>query len=66
MTLIDFQVQGTKVKVTRSTLLLNLVNKIKVEPFKLKLGTCTYTCHDKRKTYILFSRSGVKDQGHIL
>ena len=32
---IDFQGQGSKVKVTRNTLLLNLVNTIQTEPFKL-------------------------------
>ena len=32
---IDFQGQGSKVKVTRKTLLLNLVNTIQTEPFKL-------------------------------
>ena len=32
---IDFQGQGSKVKVTRYTLLLNLVNTIQTEPFQL-------------------------------
>ena len=32
---IDFQGQGSKVKVTRYTLLLNLVNMIQTEPFQL-------------------------------
>ena len=34
---IDFQGQGSKVKVTSYTLLLNLVNRIQTEPFKLGL-----------------------------
>ena len=32
---IDFQGHGSKVKVTRYTLLLNLVNTIQTEPFQL-------------------------------
>ena len=32
---IDFQGQGSKVKVTHYTLMLNHVNKIRTEPFKL-------------------------------
>ena len=32
---IDFQGHGSTVKVTRYTLLLNLVNTIKTEPFQL-------------------------------
>ena len=32
---IDFQGQGSKVKVTRYTLLFNLVNTIQPEPFQL-------------------------------
>ena len=32
---IDFHVQGSKVEVTRYTLLLNLVNMIQTEPFQL-------------------------------
>ena len=35
MTPIDFQGQGSKVKVTRYTLLLNLVNTIQTKPFQL-------------------------------
>ena len=35
---IDFQGQGSKVKVTRYTLLFNLVNTIQTEPFQLHVG----------------------------
>ena len=60
---IDFQGQGSRVKVTRYTLLLNLVNTIQTLPFKL--GPSTYFLCQENNTYG-FSRSLVKGQGHTI
>ena len=65
---IDFQGQGSKVKVTHYTLLLNLVNTIQTEMFQLGPSNLVHTSYDKRTTATMycFSRSGVKGRGHTL
>ena len=61
---IDFQGQGSKVKVTRYTLLLNLVNSL--YPLSYDHQTWyTYFLWQEDDTY-WFSRSGVKGWGHLL
>ena len=55
---VDFQGQGSGVKVTRYTLLLHLVNTIQTDPFQLGI----HTTYDKRTTPITFK---VKGQGHM-
>ena len=63
---IDFQGQGSKVKVTGYTLLLNLVNTIQTEPFKLGSSNLVHILLMTRGWHLLISRSGVKGQGHML
>ena len=63
---IDFQSQGSKVKVTSYTLLLNLVNTIQTGPFKLGLSNLVLILLMTRWRHLLISRSGVKGQGHML
>ena len=61
---IDFQGQGSKVKVTRNTLLLNLVNTIQTRPFKLGLSNLVHILLMTRGRHLLISK--VKGQGHTL
>ena len=58
---IDFQGHGSKVKVTRYTLLLNLVNTIQTEPFQLGSSNLVHKLlNDKRTTPIDFQGHGSK------
>ena len=66
MSPIDFQGQGSKVKVTHYTLLLNLVNTIQTELFQLGPSNLVHTSYDKKDNSYCFSRSGVKGRGHTL
>ena len=74
---IDFQGHGSKVKVTRYTLLLNLVNTIQTEACKhdtdrtisaRTVKLCTHITYDKRKNPIDFQGHGskVKVTGYTL
>ena len=53
---IDFQGQGSKVKVTRNTLLLNLVNMIQTEPFKLGPSNLVHILPMTRGRHLLISK----------
>ena len=53
---IDFQGQGSKVKVTRSTLLLNIVNTIQTRPFKLGLSNSVHILLMTRGRHLLISK----------
>ena len=53
---IDFQGQGSKVKVTRNTLLLNLVNRIQTRPFKLGLSNVVHMLLMTRGKHLLISK----------
>ena len=63
---IDFQGQGSKVKNTYYTVLLNFVNMIQTEPFKLGPSNLVHVLLMTRNDTYWFSRLGVKGQGHIL
>ena len=63
---IDFQGQGSKVKVTRNTLLLNLVNTIQTEPFKLGSSNLVHILLMTRGQHLLIFKVRVKGQGHML
>ena len=52
---IDFQGQGSKVKVTCKTLLLNLVNTIQTEPFKLGPSNLVHILLMTRGRHLLIS-----------
>ena len=63
---IDYQGQGSKVKVTRWTLLLNLVNTIQTEPFELGLSNLVHILLMTRgRTLLIFKVRG-KGQGRTL
>ena len=66
MTAIDFQGHGSKIKVTRYTLLFNLVNAIQTEPFQLGPSNLIPILLMTRGSCYRFPRSGVKGQGHRL
>ena len=57
---IDFKGQGSKVKVTHYTLLLNLVNTIQTEPFQLGLSNLVHILLMTRGQHLLLSRSESK------
>ena len=61
---IDFQGQGSKVKVTCYTLLLNLVNTIQTEPFQLGPSNLVHILLMTRGRHLLIFK--VKGQGHTL
>ena len=58
--LIDFQGHGSKVKVTRYTLLLNLVNTIQTEPFQLGPSNLVHKLLMTRGQHIDFQGHGSK------
>ena len=60
MTPIDFQGHGSKVKVTRYTLLLNLVNTIQTEPFQLGPSNLVHKVLMTSGRHLLIWRSKVK------
>ena len=67
MTPIDFQGQGSKIKVTCYKLLLNLVNMIQTEPFQLGPSNLLHiqcTSYDKRKTPIDFQGQGQRSRSY--
>ena len=64
MTPIDFQVHGSKVKATRYTLLLNLVNTILTELFQLGPSNLVHKVLMTRERHLLILK--VKGQGHTL
>ena len=53
---IDFQGQGSKVKVTRNTLLLNLVNNMQTEPFKLGSSNLVHILLMTKGGHLLISK----------
>ena len=53
---IDFQGQVSKVKVTRNTLLLNLINRIQTEPFKLGPSNLVHILLMTRGRHLLISK----------
>ena len=58
---IDFQGHGSKVKVTRYTLLLNLVNTIQTEPFQLGPSNLVHILLMTRgRTLLIFKGHGSK------
>ena len=61
---IDFQGQGSKVKVTRYILMLNLVNTIQTEPFQLGPSNLVHILFMIRGRHLLIFKVGVKGQGH--
>ena len=66
MTPIDFQGQGSKVKVTCLTLLLNPVNKIQTEPFKLGPSNFVHILLMTRGRHLLiFKVRGQRSRSHI-
>ena len=58
---IDFQGQGSKVKVTRYSLFVNIVNTLQIEPFQLGPSNLVHINYYKRTTPIDF-----QGQGHML
>ena len=67
MTPIDFQGQGSKVKVTRYTVLLNLVNMIQTEPFKLGPSNLVHILLMKRGWHLLISKvRGQRSRSHTI
>ena len=61
--LIDFQGQGSKVKVTRHTLLLNLVNMIQTELFQLGLSNLVHILLITRgRTLLIFKVMGQRSR----
>ena len=63
---IDFQGQGSKVKVTFYTLLLNLVNKIQTEPFQLGPSNLVYILLMTRGRHLLISKvRGQRSRSHV-
>ena len=62
---IDFQGQGSKVKVTSCTLLLNLVNTIQTEPFMLGLSNLVHILLMTRGWHLLiFKVRGQRSRSH--
>ena len=62
---IDFQGLGSKVKVTRFTLLLNLVNTIQTEPFQLGLSKLVHILLMTRGRHLLiFKVMGQRSRSH--
>ena len=62
---IDFQGQGSKVKVTSYTLLLNLVNTIQTEPFKLGSSKFVHILLMTRGRHLLiFKVRGQRSRSH--
>ena len=63
---IDFQGQGSKVKVTRWTLLLNLVNTIQTEPFELGLSNLVHILLMTRgRSLLIFKVRGQRSRSHV-
>ena len=63
---IDFQGQGSKVKVTRWTLLLNLVNTIQTEPFEVGLSNLVHILLMTRgRTLLIFKVRGQRSRSHV-
>ena len=63
---IDFQGQGSKVKVTRNTLLFNLVNTIQTEPFQLGPSNLVHLLLLTRGgTLLIFKVRGQRSRSHI-
>ena len=62
---IDFQGQGSKVKVTRNTLLLNLVDTIQTEPFKIGPSNLVHILLMTRGRHLLISKvRGQRSRSH--
>ena len=63
---IDFQGQGSKVKVTCNTL-LNLVNTIQTEPFKLEPSNLVHILRMTRGRHLLISKvRGQRSRSHVI
>ena len=63
---IDFQGQGSKVKVTSYTYLLNLVNTIQTEPFELGLSNLVHILLMTRgRTLLIFKVRGQRSRSHV-
>ena len=64
---IDFQGQGSKVKVTHNTLLLNIVNTIQTEPFKLGPSNLVHILLRTRGRHLLiFKVRGQRSRSHTI
>ena len=64
---IDFQGHGSKVKVTCNTLLLNLVNTIQTEPFKLGPSNLVHILLMTRRRHLLISKvRGQRSRSHTI
>ena len=63
---IDFQGQGSKIKVTCYTLMLNLVNTIQTESFKLGQSNLVHLLLMTRgRTLLIFKVRGQRSRSHV-
>ena len=62
---VDFQGQGSGLKVTGYTLLLNLVNRIQMEPFQLGLSNLVHILlMTKGQQILIFKVMGQRSRSH--